>query len=311
MASTTRGLKALVPGGMVKTRKATANADDIRLATKFWLDKLATHYREMVDILDPGEISFETNRIAASLLGWTMDQVNHGHHHNMTPKDMERGDAEAALYLAGFPGDFSSETLDTMHKSMRRALDGYVHRRLAELKGEPPPWEFAPSPMFPERIDAFIDEKETPAEGHRPYKKHTSRQTRATFELFLGLMDERPVREYTKQDAGELRLQLLKLPKSFGKSPRDTDPKRAIAEAEAHDRPIRAARLTAPKSDKAHKPLIQRAKMKTVKRHFSSLSQYWEHLKRSQAVYENIFLGWPFPGTRSKIVIRRAKLTPI
>ncbi|HEY8162843.1 MAG TPA: tyrosine-type recombinase/integrase [Methylocystis sp.] len=306
MASTVRRLKKpLIHGDPSPLAEATD--DDIKIAAKNWLDRLAAHYREMVDSLSPGEISFETDRIAPSMLEWTEERLDRDrdYYGNTTPELVEREEAEAALHVAGFEGEFSAKTLGRMHRSMEAALDGYVRRRLAELKGEPPPEPVAPSPMFSELVEKFLEEKGRSAEGHRGYAPQTTAQTRASFRFFLGLVGERPVREYAEKDAEQFRLQLLKLPQNFGKSPKHTDPRKAIREADEHDGPIIEAREKAPASKKAHQRLIPRLKMKTVKRHFSSLAQYWAYLLRRGHVGKNIFLGWEFPGTRSNKIKHR------
>lgn len=275
--------------------------DNIKIAARSWLNGLARHYREMVDMLDPGEITDETHLIASRIMNRQYEfETEQGVYGATTPKEIARDEAEAALHIAGFEGDFSKATLDAMHKSMEKALDGYVQNRVAEMRGDPPPVPVPSSPLFLENIDAFIEEKETPSENHRGYKKHTSQQTRASFRLFASLLGNRPVREFTRKDANELRTLLLKVPQSFGKSARDVDARRAVDRAEAHDEPIRRARKEAPSSPTAFKKTVPRLTMKTVKRHFSSMAQYWEYLKRRNDVDENIFLGWPFPGTKSK-----------
>lgn len=293
-----RRFKAIVPVSKTKAPKDKVSDDGLRMAAKYWLDRLAAQYRAMVDQLDPGEISTDTDRIAKQFLDWK-DRLDPDYYGNMTAKDLAREEAEAALHLAGFDGDFGKGTLDSMHRSMERELDGYVKRRVAEMRGEPPPPVFAPSPNFSMHIEKFLEEKRRSAPGHRGYTMHTERQSRASLRLFLDFFGDRPVREIQRRDVGWLREQLLLVPQSFGKSPRVTDPRKAISAAEAHDAPIRQARKTAPESALAHRKEIPRLTLKTVKRHFSSLSQYWEFLGHRNEVDANVFLGWPFPGTRS------------
>jgi len=138
---------------------------------------------------------------------------------------MARDEAEAALHLAGFEGEFGKGTLDSMHRSMERALDGYVKRRVAEMKGEPPPPVFAPSPNFSTHIEKFLEEKRRTEPNHRGYTMHTERQTRATLRLFVDFFGDRPVREIQRRDVGWLHEQLLLVVATLGGSLRQIRPR--------------------------------------------------------------------------------------
>lgn len=300
---------------------------DMRAVTKFWLDRLASRYRDEIDHLSPGEMSGWKEGLAETLMSWDKRRLD-AHREIYGPtteKSAKRQEAEVALLLADFEGPFTNATLDRLHDSMVTALDGYAQRRWLQMSGDdeappapvappvvvaPPESVIKPSPKFTERFEAFLSEKCRSVEGHRGYAAHTAKQARATAKLFLGIIDERPVREYSEADAEQFRLRLLELPQSFGKSRRQADPKKAIKDANIHDDPIKAARRTAPESAKAHETLIPRLKMKTVKRHFSQLAQYWAFLKQRGHVDKNIFLGWEFPGTRSSKISHRDPWAP-
>src|SRR3546814_13604028 len=71
-----------------------------------------------------------------------------------------------------------------------------------------------------------------------------------------------PDRDFKGQDAGRFRELLLRLPASHGKSRSNiVEPLDAIERADRSNRPV--ARLS----------------MRTTKRHFSTMSQYWKWLK--------------------------------
>lgn len=160
------------------------------------------------------------------------------------------------------------------HDAVLAALTGFASGKAAE----PAP---KPSPLFSALIEDFITEKQRPSDGHRGYSPQTTSQTRVTFGLWLDLIGDGPVREFKGQDAGRFREFLLRLPASHGKSRSNIiEPLDAIERADRSEQPIK--RLT----------------MKTAKRHFSTMSQYWKWLAPLEHVDKNIFAGFTFPGTR-------------
>lgn len=138
------------------------------------------------------------------------------------------------------------------------------------------------SPLFSANIGAFLKDKTKPDDGGRAYSNQTVEQVRATFRLLVEFLGDKPVRTYTKAEARELRSRLLELPFSHGKSRSNpmTGP-----EAIAHNMALEVPKKT--------------ITMKTAKRHFSALSQYWEWLEATGHVDLNIFRGFSFPGTKS------------
>jgi len=137
------------------------------------------------------------------------------------------------------------------------------------------------SPRFSVMIDSFIEEKSRTSPEHRGYSGQTRAQARVTCRLWIELIGDRCVGEFVREDAGRFRASLLKLPAAHGKARKASSAPKAIRSAEKSRRDI------------------PRLKMKTVKRHFSTMSQFWAHLKQFGYVRENIFSGFSFPGTRS------------
>lgn len=149
-----------------------------------------------------------------------------------------------------------------------------------------------PSPRFSEHIEAFFAEKCRNTEDRKGYTAQTEKQNRATLHLWRHTFEERPVRSYTKEEAGEFRDLLLRLPKEHGKSSKeDASIRELIAWADADSRPT------------------PRLKMKTAKRHFTALRQYWDYLLARGHVDAQIFSGFTFPGTASS-KRRRNQWTP-
>lgn len=142
------------------------------------------------------------------------------------------------------------------------------------------------SPRFSEVAAPFLADKKRGSEG---YTGQTAKQVEATFRLWLDLVGDRPVREYTGSEAGNFRDLVLRLPASHGKGGR----MHATEEIRAADR---KDLLTGEK--------VPRLAMKTAKRHFSALSQLWEWMRPRDHVEKNIFRGFSFPGTKSNRKLR-------
>ena len=149
---------------------------------------------------------------------------------------------------------------------------------------------FKPSPLFSEQVEPFIAEKCRTTSDHKGYyTAQVEFQNRMTLRLLTDVFEDRPVREYTKAQAGEFRDLLLKLPKDHGKSSKD----------DASLRELIAWADAAPGD-------VPRLMMKTVKRHFTALRQYWTFLEARGHVDDNIFAGFSFPGTSTNKRRRRS-----
>lgn len=149
-----------------------------------------------------------------------------------------------------------------------------------------------PSPKLSELIEAFIAEKNRNTEERKGYTANVEGTSRMTLRLWRETFGDRPVRSYTKQEAGEFRDLLLRLPREHGKSSKlHATLRERIAWADADPRPL------------------PRLKMKTAKRHFTPLRQYWKYLLARGHVDIDIFDGFTFPGT-SSAKRRRNQWTP-
>lgn len=139
-----------------------------------------------------------------------------------------------------------------------------------------------PSPLFSALIEEFITHKKTPDDDGRAYSNQTEMQVRATFRLWVEIVGDKPVREYPREEVGRFRQLLLQLPSSHSKS---TKSETQLTAMEAIER-----------NKSASKPTLT---LKTAKRHFSALMQYWKWLKTRGQVDDVIFSGFEFPGTKS------------
>ncbi|SMF36643.1 Site-specific recombinase XerD [Azospirillum oryzae] len=139
------------------------------------------------------------------------------------------------------------------------------------------------SPEFSEHERAFLDWKRT----QKGWTAQSGAQAEATFRLARELIGDKPVKNYTRQDAGLLYDELLRLPSSHGKGAakgKAIPARDAIARADAIEKGGTA---------------VPRVQLKTVKRHFSALLQYWKWLHQRGHVDELIWSGFDFPGTKS------------
>lgn len=77
-----------------------------------------------------------------------------------------------------------------------------------------------PSPLFSVASEEFLSARSRPSDDHSGYDEHTIGQNRATYRLWQEIVGDQPVREYTREQAGELRKILLRLPSTFVKTGR-------------------------------------------------------------------------------------------
>lgn len=147
---------------------------------------------------------------------------------------------------------------------------------------QPEPPAAPPSPLFSSLEDEFLTDRSRPSGDHPGYTAQTVSQARATFRLWLELVGDLPVREYTREQAGEFRKLLLQLPSTFGKTGGGVR-RRALDE-------IKRIEGTG----------AECISMKTVKRHFSALNQYFGWLKERGHVSEIPSTGFKFPLGRGR-----------
>ncbi len=191
----------------------------------------------------------------------------------------------------------------------RRLVDRLASRSPAPPDPEPAPPSPAPrsvaisvrgkkKPMWSSQVAGFIAEKSRRVDGHEGYDLQVQRQSETTLRMWVEVVGDRPLDDYTGADAGAFRDLLLRLPSTHGKSSVRVLPVDAARAADAKQQGINA-RNAALAHDAPREPDVQRLSMKTVKRHFSTLSQFWMHAKRHSHVSgENPFKGWEYQGVK-------------
>lgn len=143
-----------------------------------------------------------------------------------------------------------------------------------------------PKPLFSELQEAFLTHMTTPPDKDTPAR--WTRQTRddgaKMFAVFLDLIGDRPVDQYSRVDSGEFYDLMHRMPKAHGKNRKGDSPREIIARADA---------------DAAEGKPVRRLKRRTVHRYFNTLGPYWNWLKTRGQVTENIFADFEFHGTKS------------
>ena len=174
-------------------------------------------------------------------------------------------DAEARLAVRDAPVSLPSPVIDAPEPGVAKPA---VHAKKAKC------------PLFSSVIEPFLLDK---CRGEDGYSGQTVSQVRSTFRLWLDLVGDKPVADYTGTEAGSFRELALRLPASHGKGGR-VDALEAIRAADRRE---------------LGGQLVPRLSMKTAKRHFSALSQLWVWLQPRAHIDKNIFRGFTFPGTKN------------
>lgn len=144
------------------------------------------------------------------------------------------------------------------------------------------PMPLKPSQRLSQLIEPFIADKSASHEDHKGYVAQTEKQTRVTFRLWQELNGDLPIREYTREHAWRFYDTMRRMPRHHGKS--EKDERTILEQIEWAD---------------AQETEVERLKLKTVKRHFSSLNQLWKWARNRGQVEDVVTNGFEFPGTRS------------
>lgn len=167
---------------------------------------------------------------------------------------------------ARYEGDFNYEPKDKLLRQELEKLDADAPQK-SPRKSAGPLLSTVTATFPKQQIDIKVWERQTAA------------QARKSYELFVQIAGDRPVTNYTREDAGYFRETLQRLPALYAKS--------------AKYRGMTVNEISSACTD--DEPRIQQ---KTVKRHFSALSSLWEDLIAKGAVDANIFGGFRFKSNK-------------
>ncbi len=151
----------------------------------------------------------------------------------------------------------------------------------------------------------FIAEKTRVVDNHREYDQQTVKQTEATIHLWTEIVGDRRMSEYEGADVTTFRNTVLRLPSSHGKSGtraairKLVPPLEAIRVADEKQKAIDSRNALLP-PDAPREASVPRLKMKTLKRHFSTMSQLWLHYATPEQIPRdrNPFRGWTYQGVK-------------
>lgn len=162
----------------------------------------------------------------------------------------------------------TAKQLKTAKSPTSSAIIG-LQSQIDEVKALLKPKESKPSPLFSEAITIFLATK-TKA------KSTVIHAYSATFKRFLEVCGDKPLRDYTGEDAGLFKSMMEQLPETYGKQRND---KRTIQQFVAL----------------AKKQNLPRVSGKSVKNHFTKLSGLFKYFLLRDLVDKNIFTGgWQF-----------------
>lgn len=192
-----------------------------------------------------------------------------------TPGDMLEAEADALLARYGLPTDLRRSLVVGMLEATVQGWNVAARRTLgteplvfdARTPDAPPPPTTPPpvstpataqpppaKPLAASLVDPFMVRRE----GTDRATSQVMNQERGTLRRFIEACGDRPVNEFGRGDVTGFMDTLRRLPNTYGKAPRDKD--RSLAEIIAEADAIGGERL----------------KDKTVKRHLSALSQFFQ-----------------------------------
>jgi len=197
-------------------------------------------------------------------------------HHQTSAADLAAAGKRLRAVLAG-----TARLAGRLDEARRHGdANGRIAETLAQAAAAlaqpttPPTAPIADAPLFNALTDDFLAAK--------PYSQQVRSQARATFRLWTELFGDEPVNTITGKQAVAFQTELRRLAASHGKARQSPPAPEAIRRADASREPVR------------------RLAEKTIKRHISTMSQYWQSLKRLEHVERNVFEGFEFPGTKNK-----------
>jgi integrase len=212
-----------------------------------------------------------------------------------TRRDVFHQVIDAFLFRTGFAPDdeFYDRSKTGIHpqrivQAVNREAERAVRERLKEYthyrEGDKELPRAAANKKFSEMIETFIDWRQGRVRAGAPkcerakWTSQTEHQNRATFGLFVIMMNDPSLSTVNPSMVYKFRQQLATLPRSHGKNNGKVKIKRTVSE----------------EIERKEKNGIASIKTKTLKRHFSALSQYFRYLQLEGIVGDNPFTSQQF-----------------
>jgi hypothetical protein len=166
----------------------------------------------------------------------------------------------------------------------------------------------ATGPLFSENEALYLMRRAEPGIGRSALGPKATEDAEVAFWLWRGLAGDRPMLEYTREHADDGRHEMLRMLATYGKGGRKHEmrarhgPRHWIDVADERQRDVDRHNAALPKGHPDRKPAVERMTLRTVKKHFTSLSGYWQWLQRRGVLPRgsNIFDGWDWPGTKGR-----------
>lgn len=266
----------------VRLARAQPLPSHLVAAKRDFYGKVAARAREAL----AGDGFGEAREIAASLLrrqGIATATFGVAEWNQVRQAVLKAGIDVAEAMQARCAGDFEHEPKDRRLKMALAALASESAPAPAVPAAAPPAStsepvaaETAISKPLSELWPAFCEQQTVSG----AWEGQTASQARATFRLFIDVCGDKATAAYTRTDASRFRQQVERLPALYSKSPRYRG--KSVAEI--------IALYAEDTGTTRGKPLTP----KTIKRHFSALSTFWEAAEAGGEVGDNIFKGFRF-----------------
>ncbi|MFT8719907.1 DUF6538 domain-containing protein [Acetobacter sp.] len=240
---------------------ATRLMDELKEHEDFIKNELSDEMREVFEFLIKDyqdQIKILKTKYERQELRYALDSLK-------SVKELER-----AKDVAGRGVRLLEETFTEIEKGKptSKALSD-IQSQINEMKAYLKPPQAKPSPLFSEATETFLARKTN-------VKQSVIDSYRATFKRFLEVCEDKPLRDYTGEDAGLFKSLMEQLPETYGKQKNDT---RTVKEF----------------VDYANKKKLPRVSGKSVKNHFTKLSGLWKYFLLRDLVDKNVFTGgWQF-----------------
>ncbi|WP_366125538.1 DUF6538 domain-containing protein [Acetobacter cerevisiae] len=237
---------------------ATRLMDELKETEDFIKNELSDEMREVFEFL----IKDYQDQIKILKTKYKQQELRHALDSLKDAKELER-----AKNIAERGAELLNKTIK--YVKPEKSLLADIQSQINDMKAYLKPPEAKPSPLFSEAVETFLSTK-TKA------KSTVINSYRETFKRFIEVCEDKPLREYSGEDAGLFKSLMEQLPETYGKQRNDT---RTIQEF----------------VDYANKKKLPRVSGKSVKNHFTRLSGFFKYFLLREQVDRNIFTGgWQF-----------------
>lgn len=237
---------------------ATRLMDELKETEDFIKNELPEEMRDVFEFL----IKDYQDQIKILKTKYKQQELRHALDSLKDAKELER-----AKNIAERGAELLNKTIK--YVKPEKSLLADIQSQIKDMKAYLKPPQTKPSPLFSEATETFLATKTN-------VKQSVIDSCRATFKRFLEVCEDKPLRDYTGEDAGLFKSLMEQLPETYGKQKNDT---RTVKEF----------------VDYANKKKLPRVSGKSIKNHFTKLSGMWKYFLLRDLVDKNVFTGgWQF-----------------